>query len=70
MSKRIEMLDKKYILEELEGLRLGRVEDYREGDQFDFGYLAAIINIIARIQSMKPIKIVCPLCSNTEVDDG
>ena len=71
MSKRIEMLDKKYILKELEGVRLKNIEDYKEDDQldqFDFGYLAAILDIIARIQSMKPIKIVCPLCSNTEVE--
>lgn len=69
MSKRIELLDKKYILEELEVIRYKCVEGCK-GEQFDLGYLAAVIDITARIQSMKPIKIVCPLCSSTEVDDG
>lgn len=49
MSKRIEMLDKKYILKELEGVRLRVIEDCKEDDQFNFGYLAAMVDIIARI---------------------
>lgn len=66
MSKRIELLDKAYILKELEGIRESWAED--ESHPVNAGALCAIAGITALIQSMKPIKIVCPLCSSTEVE--
>lgn len=67
MSKRIELLDKGYILKELEDVE-SKI-DHSCDNLFDAGYLSAVVGITALIKSMKPIKIVCPLCSSMEVEE-